>query len=165
MEGESSSGRTDPPTRDNSWTIISMGMVSMFGLMREDMKVSGKQTKCTALVCLPGQMAGSMTEITGMIRNKGEECSHGQTVGGTMVNGTMASNMAKAYIIHQRERLGGGSGRRGRESLGITTNRTQRKAKSDHILTLLLSICFLFIGSTDHNIFYFTTYSLPLSKR
>ena len=55
-----------------------MGRGHIPGQMRECIQDNGLTIKCMVEVCLLGQMAGNMTEITMTIRNQDMVCLHGQ---------------------------------------------------------------------------------------
>jgi len=71
----------------------------MFGAKIENMKASGRTTRCTAMARLNGPMAASMK--ASMSTTKSMESAHftGQMAENTMELGRMASNMAEVSTI------------------------------------------------------------------
>jgi len=65
-----------------------------------------------------GLMDANMKEITLMIKSKDGVFSPGLMAESTKDTGTMASNMDKAFTIHQKEKLKKVSGKKGRGQNG-----------------------------------------------
>jgi len=86
-EMENSFGQTDPHMRDNSLTIIYMGMVNINGRMEESSQVTGYVTRCMARVFSHGLMEEDMKETIMMIRNKEMASSYGLTEDNMMARG------------------------------------------------------------------------------
>ena len=78
-------------------------------------KVSGKTTKWKAKAYSHGQMAGSMSETTSMIRRRVTECSTGQTDVNMMACGSTGSKTVLEHIQSPAGRQKQVSGRMGEE--------------------------------------------------
>jgi hypothetical protein len=62
MEKESSFLQMAHNMKENLTITIFMEMACIFGQIRENMKVNGKETKCTVKVSQPGLMAAAIME-------------------------------------------------------------------------------------------------------
>ena len=78
-----------------------MAKVSTFGLMAENMRVSGRTTICTARVCTLGKMAESMKGSTLMIENTALAFILGRIPANMKATGTMGSNMEREFTDKQ----------------------------------------------------------------
>ena len=78
--------------------MISMGMVSMSGLMARDTKENGTEIKCTAKEKQCGRMDENMKAIISTIKSTDMAYSNGKTGEGMKAIGKMVNNMAEGYI-------------------------------------------------------------------
>jgi len=83
--------------------ITFMERVFTNGLMEEFMKVIGKIIKCTAMVCLHGQMERNIWESMLKIKSMDVVYSNGLMARNMMVNGEMESKMVKVIILQRME--------------------------------------------------------------
>lgn len=115
MELEPSSGPTAPHILVNFITIMSMEKECILGLIIENTKENGKQTKCTVKAHSLGQMGGNILESTRKIKRRAMENLSGQMGDVTEENGSMANNMEKELILQVEVRRNMENGRKAKE--------------------------------------------------
>jgi hypothetical protein len=94
-------------------------MVSIRGLIKDNMKEIGFLTKCMVTEYSPGQMDESMKVNILMTKKKDMEYSRGQIVENMMVSGSTENKRVQAYISIKREKLDTESGSMAREINGL----------------------------------------------
>jgi len=98
MVSELLNGPTDLHILENSTIITFMARAFILGLIIENMKVSGEQTKCTERVRLFGRILENISENMLKIKRRAMVSSFGLMGGAIEENGLMANSTEKELI-------------------------------------------------------------------
>jgi hypothetical protein len=97
-------GPTEAPIKESLLKIILKVRANTNGAMVEYSLVTGLTIKCTATVCLHGQMVACMTDSMLMIKKRDWVRLVGLMVANTLANGLMANRMVKVSTQQPMER-------------------------------------------------------------
>ena len=124
---ESSYGLTDPSTKVNSSTTISMVMESISGPTAENSQATGSAIRCKEKVYSHGMMEDAIREITLMIKNTVMVFLLGLTAGSMMANGKTASKTELASTTMSRVTLDMVNGPTAKDYAGSQKQNTNKR--------------------------------------
>ena len=110
-----SSGEMARPFKETSTKIILKGTASIYGMMDERLRVSGKTIKCMVGAHSGGQMVVRIMESTRKIRSMGLVSLVGLTEEDILASGRMANSTVRVSILARKENqlLASGTGGKG----------------------------------------------------